>query len=145
MAGRRKTKNNSQPGTPQRPSSPVMTNNSSAMTVASTSSNNSKGSQRSSSSKTSNAFYPRLILSQIMALQSWHYFTLCAIYQMNYYIFGSAVTLDRIFTTKYLNIWTGPGWVDNAAVLISSLLGYVSVQQITTYIYMYMYVYILCF
>ena len=125
MAGRRKTKNSSHPGTPQRPSSPVVMRNSSAMTVASTSSNDSKASQRSSSSssKTSTAFYPRLILSQIMALQSWHYFTLCAIYQMNYYIFGSTVTLDRIFTTKYLNIWTGPGWVDNAAVLTSSLLG----------------------
>jgi len=33
------------------------------------------------------------------------------------------VTVDRIFTAKYLDVWSAIGWVDNAAILISSILG----------------------
>eukprot|EP01082_Thalassiosira_pseudonana_P000219 g205.t1 g205 contig1:494735-495419(-) len=68
-------------------------------------------------------FNPRLILSQIVALQSFHYLVLGFILQVNHVLFATSVTVDRIFTAKYLDLWTALGWVDNAAVLVSSLVG----------------------
>ena len=70
-------------------------------------------------------FNPRLILSQIIALQSFHYVVLGIIFQINHVLFATSVTLDRIFTSKYLDIWSALGWIDNAAVLMSSVVGYV--------------------
>ena len=70
-------------------------------------------------------FNPRLILSQIIALQSFHYLILCIIIQMNHVVFATSITIDRIFTTKYLYIWSSEGWIDNSAVLLSSITGYV--------------------
>jgi hypothetical protein len=68
-------------------------------------------------------FNPRLILSQIIALQSFHYVVLGIIFQVNHVLFATSITLDRIFTSKYLDIWSALGWVDNAAVLMSSVIG----------------------
>lgn len=68
-------------------------------------------------------FNPRLIISQIVALQSFHYVVLGIIFQVNHVIFATSITLDRIFTSKYLDIWSAQGWTDNAAVLISSIIG----------------------
>jgi len=31
--------------------------------------------------------------------------------------------MDRIFTAKFLDIWSAMGWIDNAAVLTSSFIG----------------------
>ncbi|KAL7427220.1 hypothetical protein ACHAXH_002182 [Discostella pseudostelligera] len=68
-------------------------------------------------------FNPRLILSQIIALQSFHYVVLGIIFQVNHVLFATSITLDRIFTSKYLDIWSALGWIDNAAVLMSSVIG----------------------
>jgi hypothetical protein len=70
-------------------------------------------------------FNPRLILSQIIALQSFHYVVLGIIFQINHLLFATSITLDRIFTSKFLDIWSALGWIDNAAVLTSSIIGYV--------------------
>ena len=70
-------------------------------------------------------FNPKLILSQMAALQCFHYFILCVFVQTNSIIFATSVTLDRVFTDRYLNIWTAEGWIDNSAVLLSSITGYV--------------------
>mmetsp|Transcript_37102 Transcript_37102/g.54548 ORF Transcript_37102/g.54548 Transcript_37102/m.54548 type:complete len:197 (-) Transcript_37102:87-677(-) len=69
------------------------------------------------------SFNPWLIFSQIVALQCFHYVILGAIFQANHTLFATSVSLDRIFTAKYLDIWSGPGWVDNSAVLLSSVTG----------------------
>mmetsp|Transcript_13015 Transcript_13015/g.37118 ORF Transcript_13015/g.37118 Transcript_13015/m.37118 type:complete len:244 (-) Transcript_13015:696-1427(-) len=76
------------------------------------------------------AFNPRLIFSQIVALQSFHYLTLGFCIQCNHVVYGSSITIDRIFTSQYFDIWTGEGWVDNAAVLISALVGSVLLAAI---------------
>ena len=94
------------------------------------SSNSSVGSNRSkkrkvkgNSSASNKDFNPQLILSQMIALQSMHYFILCILVEMNHIVFGSSITIDRIFTDEYVNIRTTDGWVDNSAVLFSSLTG----------------------
>ena len=69
------------------------------------------------------AFNPRLIFSQIVALQSFHYLTLGFCTQFNHVVYGSSITIDRIFTSQVIDVWTGEGWVDNGAVLISALVG----------------------
>ncbi|KAL7477820.1 hypothetical protein ACHAW6_003610 [Cyclotella cf. meneghiniana] len=68
-------------------------------------------------------FNPRLILSQIASLQSFHYLVLGLVFQINHVLFATSITIDRIFTTKYLDIWTATGWIDNSAVLFSSIVG----------------------
>lgn len=68
-------------------------------------------------------FNPRLILSQILSLQSFHYVVLGVLFQINHVLFATSVTMDRIFTAKFLDIWSAQGWVDNAAVLMSSFIG----------------------
>eukprot|EP00978_Attheya_sp_CCMP212_P044938 scaffold327863_cov59-Attheya_sp.AAC.1 len=75
----------------------------------------------SSASNLSNGFDPRLIFSQIAALQCFHYVILGLIFQCNHVLFGSSITVDRIFTAKFLDIWSMPGWIDNGAVLVSSV------------------------
>jgi len=81
-------------------------------------------SPRSTNTNSSSAqFNPRLILSQIISLQSFHYLVLGIIFQINHVLFATSITIDRIFTTKYLDVWSAYGWIDNAAVLMSSLIG----------------------
>lgn len=70
-------------------------------------------------------FNPKLILSQIISLQSFHYLVLGILFQINHVLFGTSITVDRIFTARYLDVWSAVGWVDNAAVLMSCLIGWV--------------------
>lgn len=74
-------------------------------------------------SKSSNKFNPRLIFSQIVALQTLHYLILSFMFQMNSIIYGSNVTIDRIFTAKHLNLWTKEGRIDAMTIVLSSLIG----------------------
>ena len=122
----------------------IATNNSSGSTATSLlpSNNNSNGyrqttnttqtlsalsqlSPTATNTHNSNAqtFNPRLILSQIISLQSFHYVILGIIFQINHILFGTSITIDRIFTSKHLDIWSAVGWIDNSAVLFSSLIG----------------------
>jgi protein SYS1 len=70
-----------------------------------------------------NDFNPKLIFSQIVAIQCFHYLFLGFIFQVNHVFFSTAVTIDRIFTGKYLNLWSIEGWADNAAILFSYIFG----------------------
>lgn len=70
-----------------------------------------------------NNFNPKLIFSQIFAIQSLHYLFLSFLYQISFVLTGSSITIDRIFTIKYLQLWTKEGWIDNTAILISSVMG----------------------
>jgi hypothetical protein len=73
--------------------------------------------------KNNKDFDPKLIFSQIVAIQSFHYLFLGFIFQVNHVIFNTTVTIDRLFTGKYLNLWSMKGWADNAAILLSYLFG----------------------
>ena len=120
----------------------IANNNSSGSTTTSllSNNNNSNGYRPATSTQTlsplslsptatnsthSNAqtFNPRLILSQIISLQSFHYVILGIIFQINHILFGTSITIDRIFTSKHLDIWSAVGWIDNSAILFSSLIG----------------------
>lgn len=65
------------------------------------------------------AYNPKLILSQMLAIQCFHYVFFGLVIQVNNVIFATSMTLDRIFTTKYLNFWSAEGWIDNYAVLLT--------------------------
>ena len=70
-----------------------------------------------------NKFNPRLIFSQIIAIQSIHYLILSMLFQLNSILYGSPVTIDRIFTAKHLNLWTSEGRLDAGTVVLSGVLG----------------------
>jgi len=38
-------------------------------------------------------------------------------------VFGTAVRVDRIFTGRHLDVWTREGWIDNGAIIMSSVVG----------------------
>ncbi len=69
------------------------------------------------------AFNPRLIFSQIVAMQCFHYVILGFLVQVNYVVFGTSITLDRVFSDKYVSLWTAVGWADTIAILLTSLVG----------------------
>lgn len=71
----------------------------------------------------SNKFHPRLIFSQMLALQSLHYIILSILMQINYLLYGNHVTIDRIFTAKHLSLWSHEGRIDAIAIVTSSLFG----------------------
>lgn len=68
-------------------------------------------------------FNPRLIFAQICSLQCFHYLFLGFLFQVNHVFYGTSITLDRIFTDEYIELWTWSGWCDNSAILLSSVLG----------------------
>ena len=92
------------------------------------SSNNNSGNNNNSSrsqAKDAKDFNPRLIFSQIVAMQCFHYVFLGLLFQINYLLFGSSITIDRIFTDQYIEMWSKKGLPDAFAVLFSSMVGYV--------------------
>uniref|UniRef100_A0A7S2N3N9 Protein SYS1 homolog n=1 Tax=Helicotheca tamesis TaxID=374047 RepID=A0A7S2N3N9_9STRA len=96
-------------------------NNNTRLTMPSLSSHQNTPSSNNSSS--SSTFHPKLIISQIIALQCFYYAILGFIFQINHVIFATSITMDRIFTSKYLDVWSATGWIDNSAVLTSSVAG----------------------
>ncbi|KAL3799190.1 hypothetical protein ACHAW5_005467 [Stephanodiscus triporus] len=115
--------------TPSSSSSSSSSNNNGVGTVSSSSSHRSNGSglagppMSQQQQHQQQSFNPKLILSQILCLQCFHYLVLGCIFQMNHVLFATSVTIDRIFTDEYLDVWSALGWIDNAAVLTSSFVG----------------------
>jgi len=68
-------------------------------------------------------FNPRLIFSQIVAMQCFHYVFLGLMFEINSLFFGKSITIDRIFTDKYIKMWSSSGVADSFAVLCSSVVG----------------------
>ena len=68
-------------------------------------------------------FNPKLIFSQIVALQCFHYLVLGIIFQFDHFFFSTSITIDRIFTDHFLTVWTWIGWIDSSAILLSYLFG----------------------
>jgi Integral membrane protein S linking to the trans Golgi network len=70
-------------------------------------------------------FHPKLITTQIIALQCCHYFILGVLFQLNYLFYSTSITVDRIFTDTYVRIWHPSGWPDVCAIVLASLAGWV--------------------
>mmetsp|Transcript_21243 Transcript_21243/g.31555 ORF Transcript_21243/g.31555 Transcript_21243/m.31555 type:complete len:176 (-) Transcript_21243:1015-1542(-) len=66
----------------------------------------------------STEFNPRLIFSQIVAIQCFHYLFLGIFIQINCFLFNSDATIDRIFTDTYLNVWTLKGAFENCGFVL---------------------------
>lgn len=89
-----------------------------------TGSNGNRSSSNSGNGNNNNplvSFNPKLILSQMTALQCGHYLFVLMLIQINHVFFATSITVDRLFTCHYLNIWTAEGWIDNSAVLLSAV------------------------
>lgn len=76
------------------------------------------------------SFHPRLITMQILSMQCLHYFLLAILLQLNYLFFNRRVTIDRIFTDRYLRLWHSSGWPDVVAILLTSIAGYVLARTV---------------
>lgn len=130
-AGNNQSSNNTN-STNNTPNRAVLTKRTSAINTSTTSSatiatrsKSIRGTKGNNSNLNSSGtlFNPWLIFSQIAALQFFHYFVLATFLQINKALFGSTVTLDRIFTPNYLNLWNKSGWVDNGTILLSFVVG----------------------
>jgi hypothetical protein len=64
-------------------------------------------------------FNPRLIFSQILALQCFHYLFLGFLFQINRVLYKEPITIDRMFTDHYVTIFRSNGWPDALAVFMS--------------------------
>ena len=83
-----------------------------------------KSSYSKSKAKAKAQFNPKLIFSQIVAMQCFHYLILGFIIQVNHVLFNTSITVDRIFVAQnYLNLWSLEGWIDNLAILLTSCVG----------------------
>jgi hypothetical protein len=79
-------------------------------------------------------FNPRLIFSQIVAMQCCHYLFLGILFQINHILYGQSITIDRMFTDEYIQIWHTIGWPDSFAVFLSySIVGYVPFFFLNTF------------
>ena len=84
----------------------------------------SKSNYSKSKAKAKAQFNPKLIFSQIVAMQCFHYVILGFIIQVNHVLFNTSITVDRIFVAdEYLNLWSLHGWIDNFAILLTSCIG----------------------
>ena len=92
-----------------------------------TGSNGRRNASNNGENRTANAsgtaFNPKLIFSQIVAMQCFHYLVLGVMFQINHVLYSTSITVDRMFTDKYLRLWSLIGWADNMAVLLSSIVG----------------------
>lgn len=75
------------------------------------------------------SFHPKLITAQIVSMQCMHYFLLAFLFQVNYVLYNKPISIDRIFTDRYVRIWNSSGWADVAAILLTSLAGYVTLTN----------------
>ena len=71
------------------------------------------GSAAKKSRASARDFNPRLILSQILALQCWHYISLCLLYAASSVLTSAPLTLSRLFGYDTLNTGTVGGWIES--------------------------------
>jgi hypothetical protein len=103
-----------------------------AASIADTSSRDST-SRRTILRQQAASFHPKLITTQIIAIQCLHYSLLALLFQINYLLYGKSVTIDRIFTDEYLRLWHRTGWLDVCAELFAAVAGYVIFVSVFTY------------
>jgi hypothetical protein len=66
---------------------------------------------------------PRLIIYQIVALQCGYYLALGALFAVAHVLFGTYISLDHIFTAKYMNPESAHGWIGIAATVLAAFAG----------------------
>lgn len=83
----------------------------------------SKSTARAKEQSQQQQFQPKLIATQIVALQCFHYFVLALFLQINSVLYGKSPSIDRIFTDKSVRLWHSSGLADAVAILLASALG----------------------
>jgi len=68
-------------------------------------------------------FDPIFILYQIVALQCFFYLAMGTIWGIAHVAFETPVSLDRFFTSNYINFVTVSGWLEAFCTISSSLAG----------------------
>ena len=107
-----------------------------ASTVNSSNSNATNGhsrrtqrtTERQQSKGEGRRFHPNLITAQIVSFQCFQYLAQSILFQINALLYeNSTVSVDRLFTDKYVHLWKVQGWPDCAAIFFAALVGYVIV------------------
>jgi len=75
-------------------------------------------------------FHPKMITAQILSLQCFMYLAQSILIQLNYLVFATPTSVDRIFTSKYLHIWKREGVADCFMMLFAALFGAVGLVLI---------------
>ena len=69
-------------------------------------------------------FHPNLITAQIVSFQCFQYLAQSVLFQFNAVLYeNSTVSVDRLFTDKYVHLWKAQGWPDCAAIFVAALIG----------------------
>ena len=79
---------------------------------------------RREAGKDSRRFHPNLITAQIVSFQCFQYLAQSILFQINALLYeNSTVSVDRLFTDKYVHLWKSQGWPDCAAIFFAALIG----------------------
>lgn len=69
-------------------------------------------------------FHPNLITAQIVSFQCFQYLAQSILFQINAFLYeSSTVSVDRLFTDKYVHLFKTQGWPDCAAIFFAALIG----------------------
>lgn len=69
-------------------------------------------------------FHPNLITAQIVSFQCFQYLAQTILFQINALLYeNSTVSVDRLFTDKYVHLFKAQGWADCAAIFFAGLIG----------------------
>jgi hypothetical protein len=109
--------------TGRRAANATIANGSAANGGSSSRTKSSSGTARQKETPQQHQFHPKLIATQIVALQCIHYFVLTIFFQINSLLYGKSLTIDRIFTDKHVRLWHMTGWADVFAIMFAAVAG----------------------
>ena len=69
------------------------------------------------------SFDPVFISAQIVAMQSFFYLTMGTLWGLNHILFSSPVSLDRFFTSQYIDFTSISGWIETLSTLLCAVAG----------------------
>jgi len=75
------------------------------------------------SSSSSSSFDPVFISAQIVAMQAFFYLTMGTLWGFNHILFSSPVSLDRFFTSQYIDFTSISGWIETLSTLLCAVAG----------------------
>ena len=68
-------------------------------------------------------FDPIFICAQIIAMQCFFYLTMGTLWGLNHIIFSTPVSLDRFFTSQFIDFVTISGWIETLSTLLCAIAG----------------------
>lgn len=108
----------------RRTASSVNSNNTSPQNGHARSARTSRTTNRQQSKDSGQRFHPNLITAQIVSFQCFQYLAQTILFQLNALLYeNSTVSVDRLFTDKYVHLWKAQGWPDCAAIFFAALIG----------------------